>query len=286
MSYSMFFTQLAWPCNEQTFEFSLRRSHNAIVVSSEQVANKRLSKNLMLLTQSSWASVRVLMCLDEMGSNSRTSVCSQATVSTDPSGEYSRLKTAPWVCVLRLIDSTAGFIEQYKLVIVLKLSLAGSTNTPRLIVLLCSQENRLFPLRLSMLESPPLPVSGAAAGWQAGSRSSDTGDLALRSGRSPLLPAREGGPSGATSSSTSEPSMSVSSSLSETVPLLGLSCDSSASSLSLWRSELIVASPAFTQRSVGRSVSALRRKVDWLRSPNEHETASPSTPLICHGSGL
>lgn len=40
----------------------------------------------MLLTQSSWASVRVLMCLDEMGSNSRTSVCSQATVSTDLSG--------------------------------------------------------------------------------------------------------------------------------------------------------------------------------------------------------
>lgn len=39
--------------------------------------------HLMLLTQSSWASVRVLMCLDEIGSNSRTSVCSQATVSTD-----------------------------------------------------------------------------------------------------------------------------------------------------------------------------------------------------------
>lgn len=37
----------------------------------------------MLLTQSSWASVSVLMCLDEMGSNNRTSVCSQATVSTD-----------------------------------------------------------------------------------------------------------------------------------------------------------------------------------------------------------
>lgn len=46
VSYSMFFTQLAWPCNEQTFEFSFLRSHNAIVVSSEQVANKRLSKNL------------------------------------------------------------------------------------------------------------------------------------------------------------------------------------------------------------------------------------------------
>lgn len=118
VSYSMFFTQLACPCKEHTFEFNFRKSHNAIVVSSEQVANKRLSKNLpvtrkttqgavrilsvsldktwiiksqktkqkphlMLLTQSSWASVRVLMCLDEIGSNSKTSVCSQATVSTD-----------------------------------------------------------------------------------------------------------------------------------------------------------------------------------------------------------
>lgn len=46
VSYSMFFTQLAWPCSEQTLEFSFRRSHNAIVVSSEQVANRRLSKNL------------------------------------------------------------------------------------------------------------------------------------------------------------------------------------------------------------------------------------------------
>lgn len=46
VSYSMFFTQLAWPCSEQTLEFSLRRSHNAMVVSSEQVANRRLSKNL------------------------------------------------------------------------------------------------------------------------------------------------------------------------------------------------------------------------------------------------
>lgn len=52
VSYSMFFTQLAWPCNEQTFEFSFRRSHNAIVVSSEQVANKRLSKNLRGTDQS------------------------------------------------------------------------------------------------------------------------------------------------------------------------------------------------------------------------------------------
>lgn len=180
VSYSMFFTQLAWPCNEQTFEFSLRRSHNAIVVSSEQVANKRLSKNLqgtvsqsvehltsstdinlksksfllasalqvcsrasagilrrwfkasrchpesfilgpvldvdagcacflfntvsgwfktwqthlMLFTQSSWASVRVLMCLEEMGSNSRTSVCSQATVRTDLSRAEAQIRDA------------------------------------------------------------------------------------------------------------------------------------------------------------------------------------------------
>lgn len=46
VSYSMFFTQLAWPCKEHTFEFNFLKSHNAIVVSSEQVANKRLSKNL------------------------------------------------------------------------------------------------------------------------------------------------------------------------------------------------------------------------------------------------
>lgn len=105
VSYSMFFTQLACPCSEHTLEFSFRRSHSAMVVSSEQVANKRLSrnlqkehvsrpfcsysrtpknhKNLMLLTQSSWASASVLMCRDEMGSKSSTSVCSQATVRTD-----------------------------------------------------------------------------------------------------------------------------------------------------------------------------------------------------------
>lgn len=46
VSYSIFFTQLAWPCNEHTFEFSFLKSHNAMVVSSEQVANNRLSRNL------------------------------------------------------------------------------------------------------------------------------------------------------------------------------------------------------------------------------------------------
>ena len=46
VSYSIFFTQLAWPCREHTLEFKFRRSHNAMVVSSEQVANRRLSRNL------------------------------------------------------------------------------------------------------------------------------------------------------------------------------------------------------------------------------------------------
>lgn len=169
-----------------------------------------------------------------------------------PSGEYSRLNTAPWVWVLRLIDSTAGFIEQYKLVIVLKLSLAGSTNTPRLIVLLCSHENRLFPLRLSVLETSLLPVGGSADGRLPGSRSPGAGDLALPSVRSPLLSGGEGEPTRAMSSSTSESSL----------PLLGLSWDSSASSLSLWCSELIVASPASTQPSVFRG--AVSTAKGWL----------------------
>lgn len=39
--------------------------------------------DLMLLTQSSWASTSVLMCLEDTGSKRRTSVCSQATVNTD-----------------------------------------------------------------------------------------------------------------------------------------------------------------------------------------------------------
>lgn len=47
-----------------------------------------------------------------------------------PSGEYSRLKTAPWVRVLRYTES-AGWIEPYRFVIVRKLSRAGSTNSPR-----------------------------------------------------------------------------------------------------------------------------------------------------------
>lgn len=50
VSYSMFFTQLAWPCSEHTLELSLRRSHSAMVVSSEQVANNRLSRNLPRVT--------------------------------------------------------------------------------------------------------------------------------------------------------------------------------------------------------------------------------------------
>lgn len=157
-----------------------------------------------------------------------------------PSGEYSRLNTAPCVWVLKLTDSAAGFMELYKLVIVRKLSLAGSTNTPRLIVLLCSQENRLFPLPLSEPEPPPLPVCGAAAGWGRVSRSFGTGDLALDSGCAPLLLCSEGSLPRAMSSSSSEsPTWG---SLSETLPLLlGLSGNSSASSLSLCRSELIVA---------------------------------------------
>lgn len=163
-----------------------------------------------------------------------------------PSGEYSRLNTAPWVCVLRFTDSTAGFMEQYKLVIVLKLSRAGSTNTPRLIVLLCSHENRLVPRRLSVLESPPLPACGTAAGGrQHGSRSSDAGDVELRSGRSslPLSAVVVGGGGGG-----GEATGAMSSSTSDTLPLSGLSCDSSASSLSLWCSELIVAAARRLQR--------------------------------------
>lgn len=152
-----------------------------------------------------------------------------------PSGEYSRLNTAPWVWVLRLTDSTAGFIEQYKLVIVLKLSRAGSTNSPRLTVLLRSQENRLPP-RL-----PPLPLCGLSAAEQRGSSFSAAGDPASCSGWSSLLPGCSEETLLALSSSSSDSSISGSSSLSETVPVLsGLSWDSSASSLSLRCSELIV----------------------------------------------
>lgn len=51
-------------------------SHWQLIFTSQET-------NLILFTQSSWAVERVLMCFEEMGSNSRTSVCSQATVSTD-----------------------------------------------------------------------------------------------------------------------------------------------------------------------------------------------------------
>lgn len=116
VSYSMFLTQLVWPCKVQTLVLRFRRSQSATVVSSEQVAKSLLSRNLMLLTQSSWASDRVLICFEDTGSNKRTSVCSHATVNTDPSGEYSRLKAAPWV-----LDPTescpAGCMEPYRLVI-------------------------------------------------------------------------------------------------------------------------------------------------------------------------
>lgn len=55
---------------------------------------KTWQTHLMLFTQSSWASVRVLMCLEEMGSNSRTSVCSQATVRTDLSRADTQIRDA------------------------------------------------------------------------------------------------------------------------------------------------------------------------------------------------
>lgn len=171
---------------------------------------------------------------------SRPAVCSH------PSGEYSRLNTAPWVWVLKLTDSTAGFIEQYKLVIVRKLSRAGSTNTPRLINLLLSHENRLFPRRPSVPETPTLAACVSALSLQSAGCSpavvtaTTDGELGLGSIR-PLLPlAGKDEPTGTMSSSTSESSMPCSSSLSEMPPQSGLPCDSSASSLSLWCPELIV----------------------------------------------
>lgn len=79
---------------------------------------KIIEMHLMLLTQSSWASVRVLMCLDEMGSNSRTSVCSQATVSTDLSradtqirGEQSESEFISLAVLHQLIYSVFSFIH-------------------------------------------------------------------------------------------------------------------------------------------------------------------------------
>lgn len=46
VSYSMFLTQLVWPCRVHTLVLSFLRSQSAMVVSSEQVANSRLSRNL------------------------------------------------------------------------------------------------------------------------------------------------------------------------------------------------------------------------------------------------
>lgn len=48
VSYSIFFTQLVWPCKVHTFESSFLRSHSATVVSSEHVANNLLSRNLQI----------------------------------------------------------------------------------------------------------------------------------------------------------------------------------------------------------------------------------------------
>lgn len=46
VSYSMFLTQLVWPCRVHTLVLSFLRSQSAMVVSSEHVANSRLSRNL------------------------------------------------------------------------------------------------------------------------------------------------------------------------------------------------------------------------------------------------
>lgn len=46
VSYSMFLTQLVWPCKVQTLVLRFRRSQSATVVSSEQVAKSLLSRNL------------------------------------------------------------------------------------------------------------------------------------------------------------------------------------------------------------------------------------------------
>lgn len=195
-----------------------------------------------------------------------------------PSGEYSRLNTAPWVWVLRLTDSTAEFIEQYKLVIVLKLSLAGSTNTPRLIGLPCSHENRLFPLRVSAFKSPPLPDRGAEP------LSASPGDLMLCSVCPPLSPNGRGEQTRTMSPSTSESSISGSSSLSETVPLLGLPCDSSASSLSLRCSELIVDAPASTEPSGSQSTPLAANGCPDSGQRTNINTASISSCLTRHGA--
>lgn len=64
------------------------------------------------------------------------------TELTHPSGEYSRLKTAPWVWVFRLTESVAGFIDAYRLVMVRKLSRDGSTYGPRRILRFQIHEKR------------------------------------------------------------------------------------------------------------------------------------------------
>lgn len=212
-----------------------------------------LFKGLLLMKSQTLSSCCSTMCGDLQAVRSRPEI--QTEFWSYPSGEYSRLNTAPWVWVLRLTDSTAGFIELYKLVIVLKLSRAGSTNSPRLIVLLRSHENRLSP-RL-----PPLPLCGLSAAEQRGSSFSAAGDPALFSGWSSLLP---GGAGETLLALSSDSSISGSSSLSETVPVLsGLSWDSSASSLSLWCSELIVETSVSEQprRCFGSSLSAQRGRI-------------------------
>ena len=53
--YSMFLTLLTCPLNNLSFRLRFLASHNAMVVSSEHVANRFASKNLRQFTQSLWA---------------------------------------------------------------------------------------------------------------------------------------------------------------------------------------------------------------------------------------
>ena len=64
-------------------------------MSSEQVANKRESKNRMQLTQSLWAFSINLIGLLVNGSKRMILFCSQAAPSIDPSGLNSKLKIPP-----------------------------------------------------------------------------------------------------------------------------------------------------------------------------------------------
>ena len=70
-------------------------SHNATVVSSEQVANVLLSKNLMQLTQSLCAFSIVLAIFRVRGSNIRMLFLSQAAANIFPSELNSMLKIPP-----------------------------------------------------------------------------------------------------------------------------------------------------------------------------------------------